>query len=224
VPGAPVAALTERDAGFIAAQLENNMAVVLAARRALEHSQNSSVRGFAQKMITDHNYAQSTLEPIASMHHIQAPTTLSDPHREMLNRLSQLSGPAFDREYVNSMVNEHALEISAYNTAGKTQRRIVSAWVGTAFAQDDAATARKQWRHVADELRPRVSKLATLMDDAEADVLAYMGFPAQHRAKIHSTNPIERLNGEIKRRSDVVGIFPNEAEEVQVTNRNPERS
>ena len=53
-------------------------------------------------------------------------------------------------------------------------------------------------------------KLAALMDDAEADVLAYMGFPVQHRAKLHSTNPLERLNGEI-RRSEVVGIFPNEA-------------
>jgi transposase-like protein len=94
--------------------------------------------------------------------------------------------------------------------AGKTQRRIVSAWVGTAFAQNDAEAARKQSRHVADELRPRVSKLAALMDDAEADVLAYMGFPAPHRVKLHSTNPLERLNGEIKRRSDVVGIFPNE--------------
>ena len=93
--------------------------------------------------------------------------------------------------------------------AGKTQRRVVSAWVGTAFAQDDAAAARKQWRDVADQMRPRLPKLASLLDDAEADVLAHMDFPSQHRAKIHSTNPLERLNGEIKRRADVIGIFPN---------------
>jgi len=55
-----------------------------------------------------------------------------------------------------------------------------------------------------------VPELAALLDDAETDVLAYMGFPAQHRAKLHSTNPLERLNGEIKRGGEVVGIFPNE--------------
>ena len=78
--------------------------------------------------------------------------------------------------------------------AGKTQRRIVSAWVGTAFAQDDAQAARKQRREVADQARLRVPKLAALMDDPETDVLADMGFPAQHRAKLLSTDPLERLN------------------------------
>lgn len=100
--------------------------------------------------------------------------------------------------------------------AGKTQRRIVSAWIGTAYAQEDAAAAHAQWRTVADQLRPKVPKLAALMDTAEEDVLAYMHFPAAHRTKLHSTNPIERLNGEIKRRTDVVGIFPNEAAVVRL--------
>jgi transposase-like protein len=94
--------------------------------------------------------------------------------------------------------------------SGRQGRRVVSAFIATAFAQDDAEAARAQWRKVADQLRPKLPKLAAFLDEAEADVLAYMTFPAQHRAKLHSTNPIERVNGEIKRRTEVVGIFPNE--------------
>src|SRR5271168_5309774 len=131
-----------------------------------------------------------------------AKLVISDAHEGLKAAIVKVLGATWQRCRVHFMRNALAY-------AGKTQRRIVSAWVGTAFAQDDAAAARKQWRHVADELRPRVSKLAALMDEAEPDVLAYMGFPAQHRAKIHSINPVERLNHEIKRRSDVVGIFPN---------------
>ena len=95
--------------------------------------------------------------------------------------------------------------------AGRQGRRVVAAFVATALAQEDAEAASTQWRQVADQLRPKAPKLASLMDEAEPDVLAYMTFPREHRTKLHSTNPLERLNGEIKRRTNVVGIFPNEA-------------
>src|SRR5246500_3718755 len=94
--------------------------------------------------------------------------------------------------------------------AGRQGRGVAAAFIATAFAQNDAAAAKAQWRKVADQLRPKLPKLAAAMDEAEVDVLAYMDFPAAHRTKLHSTNSLERLNGEVKRRTDVVGIFPNE--------------
>ena len=129
---------------------------------------------------------------------------ISDAHEGLKAAVTRVLRATWQRCRVHFMRNATA-------HAGKTQRRIVSAWIGTAFAEVDAPAAHAQWRTVADQLRPRVPKLAALMDAAEHDVLAYMDFPREHRAKLNSTNPIERLNGEIKRRTDVVGIFPNEA-------------
>jgi transposase-like protein len=74
--------------------------------------------------------------------------------------------------------------------AGKNGRRVVSALMATAFAQDDAEAAKAQWRRVSDQLRLKLPKLAELMDRAEDDVLAYMSFPTAHRVKIHSVNPM----------------------------------
>ena len=81
-----------------------------------------------------------------------------------------------------------ALHLLAH--AGRQGRRVVSA-----FAQDDADSAAAQWRQVSHQLRPKAPKLAALMDEAEHDVLAYMSFPKEHRTKLHSTNPLERLSG-----------------------------
>jgi transposase-like protein len=129
---------------------------------------------------------------------------ISDAHEGLKAAITRVLCATWQRCRVHFMRN-------ALAHAGKSGRRVVSAFMATAFAQNDAEAARQQWRRVADQLRPKLPKLAVLMDEAEADVLAYMSFPAQHRAKLHSTNPLERLNGEVKRRTEVVGIFPNEA-------------
>ena len=129
---------------------------------------------------------------------------ISDAHEGLKAAIAKILSATWQRCRVHFMRN-------ALAHAGKSGRRVVSAFVATAFAQNDAESAKQQWRRVADQVRPKVPKLAALMDEAEPDVLAYMTFPAQHRAKLHSTNPLERLNGEIKRRTEVVGIFPNEA-------------
>ena len=129
---------------------------------------------------------------------------ISDAHEGLKAAIAKVLSATWQRCRVHFMRN-------ALAHAGRSGRRVVSAFIATAFAQNDAAAATMQWRRVADQLRPKLPKLAALMDESEDDVLAYMSFPPQHRAKLHSTNPLERLNGEIKRRTEVVGIFPNEA-------------
>jgi transposase-like protein len=88
---------------------------------------------------------------------------------------------------------------------------MVAAALRQAFLQADRAQASETLRRVADQLRQKWPKLAAFIDDSEVDVLSHLDFPEQHRSKLHSTNPLERLNKEVKRRADVVGIFPNEA-------------
>ena len=95
--------------------------------------------------------------------------------------------------------------------ANKTQRRMVSAAIGTVFVQQTPEAAKTQWRSVADQFRDKMPKLALCMDEEKNDVLALMTFPRAHWSQIYSTNPLERLNAEIKRRTNVVGIFPNDA-------------
>lgn len=124
---------------------------------------------------------------------------VSDAHEGLKAAVSKVLTATWQRCRVHFMRN-------ALAHAGRSGRRVVSAFIATAFAQDDAEAASAQWRRVADQLRPKVPKLAVLMDEAEPDVLAYMSFPPQHRTKLHSTNPLERLNGEIKRRTEVVGF------------------
>jgi transposase-like protein len=129
---------------------------------------------------------------------------ISDAHEGLKAAVTKVLHATWQRCRVHTMRNLLA-------HAGRQRRGVAAAFIATAFAQTDAAAAKAQWRNVADQLRPKLPKLAAAMDDAEVDILAYMDFPAAHRTKLHSTNSLERLNGEVKRRTDVVGIFPNEA-------------
>ena len=129
---------------------------------------------------------------------------ISDAHEGLKAAAAKVLKASWQRCRVHFLRN-------ALAHAGKGQRQMVLALINTVFAQDSPESAITQWRAVADQLRTKFPKLAALMDEAESDVLAFMSFPKSHRVQIHSTNPLERLNAEIKRRTNVVGIFPNEA-------------
>ena len=113
---------------------------------------------------------------------------VSDAHEGLKAAIAKVLHASWQRCRVHFMRNVLA-------HAGKSGRRVVSAFVATAFAQDDATAAQTQWRQVADQLRPKLPKLAAMMDDAEPDVLAFMSFPKDHRPKIHSTNPLDGSTG-----------------------------
>jgi len=129
---------------------------------------------------------------------------ISDAHEGLKAAIRRVFGAGWQRCRVHWMRNALAY-------VSKTQQSMVAAALRQAFLQPDRAQASQMLRHVADQLRPKWPKLAAFIDNSETDVLSYFDFPEQHRSKLHSTNPLERLNKEVKRRADVVGIFPNEA-------------
>ena len=129
---------------------------------------------------------------------------ISDAHEGLKAAAAKVLKATWQRCRVHFMRN-------ALAHANKTQRRMVSAAIATAVAQETAKAAHEQWRVVADQFRSSMPKLSKLMDGAEHEVLSYLDFPRAHWLQIHSTNPLERLNAEIKRRTNVVGIFPNDA-------------
>lgn len=134
----------------------------------------------------------------------------SDAHEGLKRAIAAvLSGTGWQRCRVHFMRN-------VLSQVPKVHQAAVSAAIRTVFAQPDRKTASSQWRQVADSLRHRFPKAAACMDAAEEDVLAFMAFPKEHWSKIASTNCLERLNKEIKRRANVVGIFPNNAAVIRL--------
>jgi putative transposase len=134
----------------------------------------------------------------------------SDAHRGLKGAIEAvLQGASWQRCRVHFMRN-------ALSLVPKAAQQMVGATIRTVFAQPDARSAREQWRRVSDGFRHRFPRLSELMDEAEEDVLAYAAFPQVHWQKIWSNNPLERVNKEVKRRTNVVGIFPNEAAVVRL--------
>ncbi len=134
---------------------------------------------------------------------------ISDSHVGLKAAIAKVFNATWQRCRVHFMRNALAY-------ASKGQRQMVLALINTVFAQETSEAAHAQWRIVADQLREKFPKLSTMMDEAENDVLAFMDFPKAHRKQLASTNPLERLNAEIKRRTDVVGIFPNDGAIVRL--------
>lgn len=134
---------------------------------------------------------------------------ISDAHEGLKAAASKVLKTSWQRCRVHFIRN-------ALAHAGKGQRQAVLAMINTIFVQETADAASAQWRIVADQLRAKFPKLAAMMDDAEHEVLTFMTFPKAHRTQIHSTNPLERLNAEVKRRTNVIGIFPNDAAIVRL--------
>ena len=193
------------DATFVKVRREGRvvaMAVVIAI--GVKASGEREVLGFDVGPSEDGAFWLSFLRGLVARGLSGVQLAISDAHTGLKAAIAAvLGGAGWQRCRVHFVRNALAL-------VPKGAQAMVAATIRKVFAQPYAAAAHEQWRRVADGFRARWPRLADLLDEAEAEVLAYLAFPPEHRRQIWSTNPLERLNKEVKRRSDVVGIFPNE--------------
>jgi transposase-like protein len=130
---------------------------------------------------------------------------ISDAHRGLQQAIREVFvGASWQRCRVHLMRN-------LLVHVPKAAQAMVAATVRSIFEQADVGAAKRQLRQVIASLEGRFPKVVAILEEAEEDIFAYYHFPAEHRRQIASTNPLERLNKELKRRSAVVGIFPNRA-------------
>jgi putative transposase len=134
----------------------------------------------------------------------------SDAHPGLVDAIAAtLPGAAWQRCRTHAMRN-------LLTRVPKSAQSFVATMVRTIFAQPDAATVHEQHRRIVDQLATRFPEAATLLEEAAADLLAFTSFPKEHWRQLWSNNSLERLNKEIRRRSDVVGIFPDRASIVRL--------
>jgi transposase-like protein len=135
---------------------------------------------------------------------------ISDDHAGLVKAIrEQLLGSSWQRCRVHFTRNAQEL-------VPRSARSMVASAIRSVFEQPDARSAREQLDRVIDGMPAGYAKVAALLADAEPDLLAHFGFPETHRSRIRSTNPLERLNKEIKRRTGVVGIFPHRASVIRL--------
>jgi len=178
-----------------------NMALVLAI--GVRDNGEREVLGFDLGLCEDGAFWTDFLRRLAARGLRGVELVISDAHEGLKQAIEQvLTGATWQRCRVHVMRN-------ILSQMPKSSQGMVSAIIRTIFAQPSYEAAKSQLKRVVDELSGRFPKAMEILKEAEEDVLAYMTFPKAHWQRIHSTNPLERLNREIRRRTDVVGIFPN---------------
>jgi putative transposase len=200
------------DATYLKARQDGRVAstAVVIAVGVKAHSGEREVLGFDVGPSEDGAFWTSFLRSLVSRGLSGVRLVTSDAHRGLKGAVQAvLVGAAWQRCRVHFMRN-------ALSLVPKTASQMVGATIRTVFAQPDSESARQQWRRISEGFRSRFPRLTELMEEAEEDVLSYAAFPVEHWQKIWSNNPLERVNKEIKRRTNVVGIFPNEAAVIRV--------